>query len=140
MTDKFKDITEESLRALMEAFYARAREDDLIGPIFLEKIGTTKEDWAPHMDRVVGFWCSVLLKTKSYPGGLVMKHNKITGMNRDHFMRWMEIFMKTVPEVFEISASLEITIKAQEMMRSLHQNYDAFQARKKMKDTGIPVE
>lgn len=139
MSDKYREIDEESLRALMTAFYAKAREDDMIGPIFLEKIGTTEEDWAPHMDRVVAFWSSVLLKTKGYPGGLVMKHNKIAGMNRDHFMRWMEIFMPTVNEVFDISPSLSITIKAQALMRALHQNYDGFQARKGLKTNEIPI-
>ncbi len=139
-TMKFTEINEDSLRVCLTAFYDIVKEDDLIGPIFLETIGTTDEDWAPHMDRVVAFWSSVLLGSKAYGGGFMIKHAKLPGLEMHHFKRWMEIFMKVVPEHFEVSPSIEITIKAQQLMRNLHTQYAQFQARKTEKNGSLPLQ
>jgi len=140
MTEKFTEITEESLRVLLIAFYEKVRKDDLIGPIFTDMIGTTDEDWAPHMDRVVAFWSSVLLNTKSYGGGFMIKHAAIPNLEMEHFKRWMEIFMPAVSEHFEVSQSIEITIKAQTLLRNLHQQYGQFQVNRAKRNGQIPLQ
>ena len=130
MSEKFSEINEETLRVLLVHFYEQVRKDDLIGPIFTDKIGTTDEDWAPHMDRVVAFWSSVLLGSKDYGGGFMMKHGAIPNLEMAHFKRWMEIFMPCVSALFEVSQSIDITIKAQTLMRNLHQQYGQFQVKR----------
>jgi hemoglobin len=130
MTEKFDKINEDTLRVMLTDFYDKVRKDDLIGPIFNNKIGTTDEDWAPHMDRVVAFWCSVLLGAKTYGGGFMIKHAQLPNLEMTHFKRWMELFMPSVSDHYQVSQSIEITIKAQTLMRNLHQQYGQFQVRK----------
>ena len=140
MTEKFSEINETSLRTTLIHFYNKVREDDLIGPIFIEKIGTTDEDWAPHIDRVVNFWRSVLLGEKTYDGGFMMKHMSLPGLEMKHFRRWVELFIPTVEQHFDIHQSLEITIKAQTLMRNLHNQYGRFQVRQAQKGAGVIIQ
>ncbi|SCA56309.1 conserved hypothetical protein [Candidatus Terasakiella magnetica] len=133
MTEKFSEINKDTLRVMLTAFYDDVQKDEMIGPIFTKKIGTTEEDWAPHMERVVKFWTSVLLNSKEYGGGFMIKHAALPKLEMDHFRRWMEIFMRAVEQHFATSQSIEITIKAQELMRNLHQQYDHFQMQRAKK-------
>ncbi|ENT03139.1 hypothetical protein C038_02591 [Brucella sp. 63/311] len=48
-----------SIDRLVEIFYGRAREDEIIGPIF----NRTVKDWDHHLARISEFWSSVILKT-----------------------------------------------------------------------------
>jgi len=131
MAEKFTEFTPENLRIFLSAFYDRVKTDDLIGPIFLDRLGTEEDDWAPHMDRVVAFWSSVLLKTGEYHGKLVMVHNAMPNLSMDHFRRWMQIFMATAPEYYAVSPTCDLMIKAQTMMRTLHTSYEASKQRSK---------
>ena len=53
---------EAGIARLVHAFYARARTDWLLGPVFAAAV----EDWDAHLDTLVRFWCSVLLRAGSY--------------------------------------------------------------------------
>ena len=44
-------LDEEALGRLVERFYARVREDDLLGPVFNGAIG----DWLEHLERLQAF-------------------------------------------------------------------------------------
>ena len=57
--------TEVEIRRKVHTFYARVRDDDLLGPVFEERIGT---DWDAHLDRMVDFWSTVLLASGRYRG------------------------------------------------------------------------
>lgn len=129
-TEKFTEITEENLRIMLADFYTEVQKDPVIGPIFINTIGQSDEDWEPHMDKVVAFWSATMLKTKKYPGGMVMTHNKLKGLEHDHFVRWMQIFQPTVAKHYDIKVALDFTIKGQQILRSLHRNYAAMQERK----------
>jgi len=125
MSDKFSTITEDNLKTFLKAFYDAVQEDDLLGPIFIGRIGTTEEDWAPHMERVNLFWTSVLLNTSQFKGRMVPIHNQIPGLEMKHFKRWIEIFTPIVNSHYETSPSLDLLIKAQTVLRTLHKGYNA---------------
>src|SRR5262245_23805816 len=57
-------IDEAMIDRLLRGFYARVREDDLIGPIFV----ALSSDWEPHLQRMCAFWSSVILMTGYYHG------------------------------------------------------------------------
>ena len=63
-------IDEAMIDALVEGFYARVREDGLIGPIFADRI----TDWGPHLAQMKLFWSSVALSTGVYQGRPMPKH------------------------------------------------------------------
>lgn len=136
MTEKFDTITEDNLKVFTKAFYDAVQEDDLLGPVFTSRIGTTDEDWAPHMERVNLFWTSLMLNKGVFKGKMVPIHNQIPNLETGHFRRWMEIFMATVNDHYAISPSLDLTIKAQTVMRTLHKGYKAHEANKAAKAEG----
>src|SRR3989344_800559 len=83
-------IDEAMIDALVETFYARVRDDRLIGPIFADRI----TDWAPHLAQMKLFWSSVALSTGVYQGRLMPKHLPLPRDAR-HFDRWLEVFVET---------------------------------------------
>ena len=77
---------------LVETFYGRIRDDDLLGPIFAERIA----DWPPHLARMKAFWRSVLHNSGEFSGNPMLKHLAITGLELRHFARWLELFYATL--------------------------------------------
>lgn len=57
-------IDEAMVERLVRSFYARARDDAILGPIFAAKI----RDWEPHLQKMFAFWSSVALMSGRYHG------------------------------------------------------------------------
>lgn len=85
------------VRAVVEAFYARARADDVVGPVFNRVIAA--EDWPAHLSKITDFWSSMLLGTASYMGRPMPKHIAIPELSDAHFQRWLNLFRMTVEEL-----------------------------------------
>ncbi|HEX5234762.1 MAG TPA: group III truncated hemoglobin [Silvibacterium sp.] len=98
-------LDEKSIASLVDRFYARVRQDDLLGPVFNEAIG---DHWAKHLATLTDFWTSVLLASGRYKGNPMMTHLAIQQMDEQHFSRWIALWRETTAEVFgpEISAAL----------------------------------
>lgn len=73
---------------LVENFYASIRADDLLGPIFAERIGS----WPEHLDRMKAFWRSILFNSGEFSGNPMLKHMAIPGLEERHFARWLTLF------------------------------------------------
>lgn len=86
----------EDIKILVNNFYARVREDELLGHIFEEVIGT---HWDEHLDKMYRFWQSVLLGEPTYSGSPFLPHTKLD-IDERHFRRWVELFEKTVNDYF----------------------------------------
>ena len=67
---------------LVRGFYARARDDELLGPIFAARIA----DWEPHLQRMCAFWSSVALLTGRYHGQPMPLHMPLP-IDARHFDR-----------------------------------------------------
>jgi hemoglobin len=102
------------LHTLVERFYGKVREDEVLGPIFEARIS----DWAPHLDRMVDFWSSVALMTGRYHGAPVPAH---TGLPVDaaHFERWLGLFRETASEVCSPEGAEHVICRAERIARSL---------------------
>ena len=79
----------------VEGFYARIRDDALLGPIFAARIA----DWAPHLARMKAFWRSVLHNSGEYSGNPMRQHLVIPGLEEGHFARWLELFYATLRDL-----------------------------------------
>lgn len=73
---------------LVERFYGRIRADELLGPVFAERI----DDWGVHLARMKGFWRSVLHASGEFAGNPMVKHIAIPGLEERHFAHWLELF------------------------------------------------
>lgn len=89
---------------LVETFYARIREDDLLGPIFAERIA----DWPSHLTRMKAFWRSVLHNSGEFSGNPMLKHLAIPGLEFRHFSRWLDLFYETLREAEGRRAATEL--------------------------------
>ena len=87
-------IDEAVIDRLVETFYARVRDDALIGPIFAERI----EDWGPHLAQMKLFWSSVALSTGVYQGRPMPKHLPLP-IDATHFDRWLTLFEATTRDL-----------------------------------------
>jgi len=88
-------VTEPMIQELVHTFYARVRQDQLLGPIFNEHV----QDWPEHLDRLCAFWSSVALMTGRYKGKPVPAHAKLPGITGRHFAQWLALFAKTARDV-----------------------------------------
>ena len=107
-------IDDAMIRRLVHAFYARVRTDDLIGPIFNERI----RDWTPHLAQMCAFWSSVALMTGAYHGQPMRKHLPLP-VDAHHFDRWLALFAETAHEVCPPAAAEHFIERAQRIAESL---------------------
>lgn len=105
-------LNHESIAALVDRFYAKVREDSLLGPVFNGAIG---EHWPEHLATLTDFWTSVLLASGRYKGNPMMAHIPIPQMDQQHFSRWIELWGETTAEVFGLEVSQALVAKASGM-------------------------
>ncbi|MES2111705.1 MAG: group III truncated hemoglobin [Bacteroidota bacterium] len=92
-----KDVTGiADIKLFVDDFYAKVREDDLVGPVFLEVIG----DWQPHLDKMYAFWNAVLFGVAGFKGNPFAKHAPLK-IEQEHFDRWLLLFGKTIDAHFK---------------------------------------
>lgn len=89
-------LDEQVIRDVVDAFYARARQDDVIGPVFNRVIADA--EWPAHLATIADFWSSMLLGTGRYGGRPMPKHMAVPELGDAHFMRWLRLFRETVTE------------------------------------------
>ena len=83
------------ISALVERFYGKIRQDDLLGPIFAGRIA----DWDLHLGRMKQFWRSVLHASGEFAGNPMVKHIAIPGLEERHFAHWLGLFYATLREM-----------------------------------------
>ncbi|WP_016988247.1 group III truncated hemoglobin [Flavobacterium sp. ACAM 123] len=57
--------TLEDIKLLVDTFYPKVQEDDLIGPIFNRKIG---DRWPEHLEKMFHLWQTILLEVHTCSG------------------------------------------------------------------------
>lgn len=82
-------------RVLVDSFYSKAREDELLAPIFDRAIS----NWEHHLPTMYQFWERLLLGSLDYNGNPFIKHLNLA-LDEFHFVRWLEIFNQTLDENF----------------------------------------
>lgn len=107
-------IDEAMIGRLVHRFYARVREDALLGPVFDTRI----DDWDKHLDRMCRFWSSVALMSGSYSGNPMARHARLP-VDATHFDRWLELFETTATEVCPPAAAAHFVERACRIAQSL---------------------
>jgi len=87
VTARFEQVTEQTIRHLVDAFYERVRRDSTLGPIFAAAI--TEDAWPEHLAKMYAFWSSVMLTSGRYKGDPVGAHRKVTGVEPPMFGNWL---------------------------------------------------
>ena len=102
----------EDVQLFVNQFYAQAREDDILGPVFSSRI--KDENWPTHMNRISGFWNTILFGVPDYRGNPFSHH---MGLNIDkaHFDRWISLFKSVISSNFEGEKADEAILRAEKM-------------------------
>jgi hemoglobin len=106
MMKDMKEITDrEDVILLVNDFYEKVKQDNLLGPLFAHV------DWPHHLPIMYSFWSSMLLGDQSYKGNPFQKHISLA-ITASHFDRWMELFNQTVDENFNGDRAIEVKDRA----------------------------
>lgn len=115
------DITGRAeIESLVDRFYEKVREDDLLGVIFND---VAKVNWEIHLPRLYAFWQTVLLGEGEFRGNALGVHFKLaaqTAMDWPRFERWLKLFRETVDELFLGEKATRIKIIAGNMAQLIH--------------------
>ncbi len=87
--------SEEEISKLVHDFYAKARKDPGLGPIFEEHV----IDWDAHFVQMTNFWSAQLRGTSRFRGAPMPKHIALPELNADLFRRWLHLFRETTQEM-----------------------------------------
>ena len=102
MTLSKRDIENRAdLERLLEIFYKKVFNDDLISHFFIEVVPLNLET---HIPVIADFWEYVLLDGRGYRKNVMEIHLNISEkskINKEHLDRWVKIFSETVDELFE---------------------------------------
>lgn len=107
-------IDEAMIARLVHAFYARVREDALLGPVFASRIA----DWPVHLERMCAFWSSVALLSGRYHGQPMRAHRALP-VDAAHFDRWLALFADTAREICPPAAADHLLNRARRIAESL---------------------
>lgn len=108
-------VDDADIRRLVESFYSRVREDDLLGPIFAREVG----DWSAHLPKMVDFWSTVILHSGRYSGRPIEAHLSIEDLTPAHFERWLSLWESTVPREIAPAACDAFVLAARRMAASM---------------------
>jgi hemoglobin len=87
--------TEAQLARLVDAFYAKVRVDEILGPLFNRAI----HDWPEHLEKLAAFWSSVMLTTGRYKGNPMAAHLRhADAIEPAMFDRWLALWGETARE------------------------------------------
>lgn len=109
MKKEIKDT--QDIQLLVDDFYARVREDSLLGPIFEAKVHGR---WQEHLQTMYGFWENVLLGQNSYHGRPFPKHMSLP-IGKEHFDQWVTLFKATLTAHFTGDKALEAAQRAEQI-------------------------
>ena len=90
-------VTEAAICEIVDTFYRKVRNDDLLGPIFAGAIG---DSWTPHLTKMKAFWSSVLLASCTYKGNPMIAHLELPRLTHHHFERWLQLWDETAAALF----------------------------------------
>lgn len=91
------------VRKLVESFYKKVLQDELIGPIFNKII--KESEWPKHLEIMVNFWRTNILFQKAYEGNPMKVHIAVDAkaegkLSQAHFDRWLKLWRETIDENF----------------------------------------
>jgi len=109
-------ITEADLARLVQAFYARVRQDPMLGPVFEDAI----DDWPGHLEKLQAFWSSVMLASGRYKGQPMPAHIRHEArITPAAFMRWLHLWGETTDAILAPEAAAAMQEKAVRIAESL---------------------
>lgn len=80
--------TPAQINAQVRAFYARVRQDAVLGPVFANHV----TDWPAHEDKIAAFWRNAILYERCYDGNPQRVHIERPDVKPEFFAHWLDLF------------------------------------------------
>jgi hemoglobin len=126
LLNKKMDIKDSSdIKILVDRFYDKVNQDELLSPIFNEVM---QVDWDKHLPIMYQFWGSLLLGEHSYQGNPMQKHieiSKIVPLGEKEFERWLALFNQNINENFSGPKADEAKLRAANIARLMEHKVNA---------------
>lgn len=117
------------IKILVDQFYSTVRRDNLLGPIFQERI---QDNWAVHLEKMYRFWQTILLDEHTYFGSPFPPHIPLP-IEAKHFDQWLLLFEATVDRLYTGEKADEAKWRAQKMAQMFQFKKEYFNANPKKK-------
>jgi len=86
----------DDVKLLVDTFYTKIRDNEMLAPIFNERIG---DRWPEHLEKMYTFWQTTLLSEHTYFSRPFPPHAQLPVDGR-HFKQWISLFTQTIDEMF----------------------------------------
>lgn len=111
------DLSDAAIKDLVALFYARVREDAVLGPVFAEIIG---EEWDTHVEKVVAFWRYATWLDRTYNArNFMLSHTQHARIQASLLPRWLTIFRQSARDACTKEAADHLIDIAERMAVSL---------------------
>lgn len=110
----------ESITQLVHGFYGDVRRDPLLGPVFEKAL---HGQWDAHLQRLVDFWSTVALGTRSFKGDVFGKHMALEGVTPAHFAAWVGLWQQHTSRLFAPEVARDLQVAAHGIARNLFRGY-----------------
>ena len=120
MKNDIKKIND--IKLLVNTFYDKIREDQLLKEIFNNKI---EDRWPQHLEKMYTFWQTVLLEEHTYYGSPFLPHAKLP-VDILHFEKWLILFNTTVDDLFEGEKAEKAKWQGQRMAEMFHSKIEYY--------------
>ncbi|WP_420548832.1 group III truncated hemoglobin [Curvivirga sp.] len=115
------EINDQTIKILVDHFYSKILEDELVGPLFKRHIGDTLDQWGDHLLTMYRFWASVMNGTGQYKGSPHMVHSRFAHeAETEFFQRWLNLWFESCDETFVPDEADKFKKKAEMIAKSLH--------------------
>ncbi len=109
-------MTDTDLQQLVDLFYAKVRQDRVLGPLFNAAVA----DWPEHLEKLGAFWSSVTLTSGRYKGSPMSAHLRHAGaIEPAMFDRWLDLWRETARETLDAADAASVIEKAERIAESL---------------------
>ncbi len=110
------DLTAAVIRRVVEVFYAKVRQDALLGPVFNDIV----VDWDAHVEKVSAFWLHATRLDRGYAGRDFMPaHVRHAQIQASLLPQWLSLFRRTALDVCTADVAAIVIDIAERMAESL---------------------
>lgn len=119
------DITADEIDRVVAAFYFRIRADDVLGPVFINRLGTSATIWRPHEAKIAAFWRNAILYERSYSGNPMQVHMGVPQIEPEHFALWLALFDEVLEQELAPDTARAFSALAHRIGRGLRMGIEA---------------
>lgn len=124
-TDQTDICTRADVEALLRSFYGRVLVDDILAGPFEEIRAKGLES---HLPVMCDFWETVLFQAGLYNGSALEVHRTVHAghpLAGAHFLRWLEVWTRTVDQMYRGPRAERAKIQATRIARAMHRRLTA---------------